>query len=79
MWDCMSRYAAPLQRGNIVVAAAVEDLADMLHSEKHRSRKRRSFAVPGMQFEGCDDDHNSDHGQKCVEASLELMREFTLR
>lgn len=60
------------------MAATRDDIVNMLRSEKHRSRKHRTFAMPGRRFDGdSTESHVHDSGRRKDEtASLKLLDDF---
>ena len=60
------------------MAATHDDIVNMLRSEKHRSRKHRTFAMAGRRFDGDSaemDVHYNERG-KDETASLKLLDDF---
>lgn len=79
LWGMLLRRARFKNR-ELAVAATVDDIKSMLHSEKHQSRKRRPFTTPVAEFHGgCDMLGTAAARQKNEAASLLLVREFKIR
>lgn len=61
------------------MAATLEDIVNMLHSEKHRSRKRRVLGITGVCFaDDAASQGDLSASEKNVAASRRLMRESRL-
>ena len=61
-----------------LVAANRDDIVNMLRSEKHRSRKRRTFAMPnrGFDVEPSDIEPDDEGRPEDEAASLALLENF---
>jgi hypothetical protein len=78
-WRCMPTCAAASKGARIIVAATKNGIKKMLHSEKHRSRKRRPFSVPVNEFDvSCETLHQGATRKKNEAAALMVVREFRL-